>query len=319
MAVQFITDEDTGRPRRALPKVLDTEPSVYRPGGAPSTTVVTAADDRAGGAAASSPPTGVGFTTEIARNLSLADVLGEVRVDSRVADEAGRIAGLLSLRRRRVEGRSRGRSRAVSARFDGNGDDLDLDATLDLLAERRAFSTEELMVRRPTQTRRSVALLADVSGSMTGEKALVCAAAIGALASELADDELTVIAFWSDLGLLRTRESRLDPKAVLNDLLRIEPRGLTNVHGAIELASRELAQSSLERRCIVLLSDCVHNAGADPRNAARSAPTTHVLLERTGEHDAWLGQRIARAGGGRYRPVTTIGEVAPALDALLGP
>lgn len=318
MAVQFITDEDAGRPRRALPKVLDTEPSVYRPGGAPSTTVVTAADGGRGGGAAPAPPTGVGFTTEIPRNRPLADVLGEVRVDLRVADEASRIAGLLSLRRRRVEGRSRGRSRAVSTRYDGNGDDLDLDATLDLLSERRAFSAEELTVRRPTQTRRSVALLADVSGSMTGEKALVCAAAIGALASELADDELTVIAFWSDLALLRTRASRLDPKAVLNDLLRIEPRGLTNVHGAIELASRELAQSSLERRCIVLLSDCVHNAGPDPRNAARAAPTTHVLLERTGEHDAWLAQRIARAGGGRYRTVTTIHEVAPALDTLLG-
>ena len=319
MAVQFITDEDAGRPRRALPKVLDTEPSVYRPGGAPSTTVVTGGDDGTGGVAAASPPTGVGFTIEVARNRPLADVLGEVRVDSQVADEARRIAGLLSLRRRRVEGRSRGRSRAVSARYDGNSDDVDLDATLDLLAERRAFSAEELTVRRPTQTRRSVALLADVSGSMTGEKALVCAAAIGALASELADDELTVIAFWSDLALLRTRASRLDPKAVLNDLMRIEPRGLTNVHGAIELASRELAQSSLERRCIVLLSDCVHNAGPDPRNAARAAPATHVLLERTGEHDAWLAQGIARAGGGRYRTVTDLHEVAPALDALLGP
>jgi Mg-chelatase subunit ChlD len=318
VAVQFITDEDAGRPRRALPKVLDTEPSVYRPGGAPSTTVVAAIDDGAGRVAASSPPTGVGFTTEVARNRPLADVLGELRVDARVADEASRIAGLLSLRRRRTDGHGRGRSRAASARYDGNGDELDLDATLDLLAERRAFSAEELTVRRPTQTRRSVALLADVSGSMTGDKALICAAAIAALATELADDELTVIAFWSDLALLRTRASRLDPQAVLNDLLRIEPRGLTNVHGAIELASRELAQSSLEPRCIVLLSDCVHNAGPDPRNAARAAPVTHVLLERTGEHDAWLAQRIARAGGGRYRTVTTIGEVAPALDALLG-
>lgn len=299
--------------------MLDTEPAIYRPGGAPSTTVVTAAYDGSVGVAASSPPTGVGFTTEIARHRPLADVLGELRVDSRVADEAARIAGLLSLRRRRIEGRNRGRSRAVSARYDGNGDDLDLDATLDLLAEQRAFSAEELTVRRPTQTRRSVALLADVSGSMTGDKALICAAAIAALATELADDELTVIAFWSDLALLRTRTSRLDAKAVLDDLLRIEPRGLTNVHGAIELASHELSQSSLERRCIVLLSDCVHNAGPDPRNAARASPTTHVLLERTGEHDAWLAQRIARAGGGRYRAVTSLHEVAPALDTLLGP
>jgi hypothetical protein len=93
---------------------------------------------------------------------------------------------------------------------------------------------------------------------------------------------------------------------------------LTNVHGAIELAAVELSRSSLEQRCIVLLSDCVHNAGPDPRLAARSAPPTHVLLERTGEHDAWLGQRIARAGGGRFRTVGVLSDVAPALSALLG-
>jgi hypothetical protein len=67
----------------------------------------------------------------------------------------------------------------------------------------------------------------------------------------------------------------------------------------------------------VLLSDCVHNAGPDPRLIARNAPTTHVLLEQTGEHDAWLGERIARAGGGRYRAIRELTDVAPALSFLL--
>ena len=294
--------------------MLDAPPSVYRSGGVESSVPLVGDGD---GSGITPPPSGVGFTSDTARVRPLADVLGDPRVDPRVIAEASRLAGLLSLRRRRSDGRERGRSRPKSARFDGNGDDLDLDATLELLAERRPFGADELTVRRPTRTRRSVALVADVSGSMNGDKALICAATIGALAGELADDELTVIAFWSDLAVLRSRESRIDSGALINDLLRIEPRGLTDVHGAIELAGRELARSSLTRRCVLLLSDCVHNAGPDPRLAARQAPTTHVLLERTGEHDAWLGERIARAGGGRYRGVTSIREVAPALDALL--
>lgn len=266
------------------------------------------------GASASGTTT---FTHDSSARRPLDEVLGTRRVDGRVADEAKRIAELLSLRRRRPEGRTRGRSRITSTRYDGNGDDLDLDATIEVLAERRPLRSEDLVVRRPTQQPRSIALVADVSGSMTGDKALISAAAIGALVAELAAEELTIVAFWSDVAVLRARQSRLDPMAVIDDLLRIEPRGLTNVHVGIELAARELAHSALERRCIVLLSDCVHNAGPDPREAARRAPTTHVLLERTGEHDRWLAERIARAGGGRLGQVAQLAEVAPALDALL--
>jgi Mg-chelatase subunit ChlD len=316
VAAELYREDDAGRPKRARPKQLDSAPTVYR--GGESGPVMTAAGAEGGDGSAVPPQGGVGFTAEHSTLRSLADVLGDRRVDSRAARDASLIAARLALRRRRTRGRERGRSGVSSAPFDGNADDIDLDASLELLAERRPFSADELTVRRPTRVRRSVALLADVSGSMNGDKAVLCAAAIGALAAELADDELTVIAFWSDLAVLQSRGSRLNPTRVLDDLLRIEPRGLTNVHGAIELAARELAQSPLERRCIVLLSDCVHNAGPDPREAARRAPATHVLLERTGEHDAWLGERIARAGGGRFRTVDRVDQVAPALDALLG-
>jgi Mg-chelatase subunit ChlD len=295
--------------------VLDAPPAIYRGGSVPGAILTGDGDGSASGA----PPTTVsGFTAEVARTRPLAEVLGARRLDKALHREVAEIAAALSLRPRRAIDQRRGRTRPASARFDGSADELDLDRTLDVLAEHRPLMAEEMFVRRPMRARRSVALLADVSGSMDGAKARITAAAIGALAGELLDDELTVIAFWKDVAVLRARESKLDPVTLLDELLRIEPKGLTNVHGAIELAARELSRSSLERRCIVVLSDCVHNAGADPRIAARTAPTTHVLLERTGEHDAWLGERIARVGGGRYRAVSSLGEVAPALAALLG-
>lgn len=305
---------DEGRPRRAKPKVLDAPPAVYRGGGAAG--MILHAGDGDGAATAPSSPES-GFTEEGATHRPLEEVLGERRVDDALQREVAEIASRLSIRRRRSPDDRRGRTRPTTARFDGNADDLDLDRTLDVLAERRSITSDDLFVRRPHRQRRSVALLVDVSGSMTGAKARLAAAAIGALAGELADDELTVIAFWKDLAVLRARASRLSPVALVDDLLRIEPKGLTNVHGAIELATRELQRSSLERRCIVLLSDCVHNAGPDPRLAARGAPPTHVLLERTGEHDAWLAERIARAGGGRLHAVATLRDVAPALSYVL--
>jgi len=288
---------------------------VYR-GGAAAGAIHPDGDGEGDGSSPSGPQSG--FTSETAEHLRLADVMGERRVDEALQREVAEIAGRLVIRRRRGAESRRGRSRPTLARYDGNADELDLDLTLDLLAEHRPLAGEELYVRRPAQHRRSMALLVDLSGSMSGDKARIAAAAIGALAGELIDDELTVIAFWNDLAVLSSRATRLDPVALLDDLLRIEPRGLTNVHGAIELATAELRRSSLERRCIVLLSDCVHNAGPDPRLAARAAPPTHVLLERNGEHDTWLGERIARVGGGLLRVVDTLGDVVPALTAVLG-
>ncbi len=296
--------------------MLEAPPITYR-GGSPTGTAVVGHDS----SETLTPPSGLGqgFTSETSKVRPLDEIFGKRRVDAALHRDATTLAARLAITPPRVRDRHSGTTRAGSARFDGSAGELDLDRTLDLLGERRPFTPDELYVRRPLRHRRSVALLVDVSGSMDGVKARIAAAAVGALAGELRDDELTVIAFWKDVAVLRARTTHVDPVALIDELLRIESRGLTNVHGAIELATRELARSSLERRCIVLLSDCVHNAGPDPRTAARVAPPTHVLLERTGEHDAWLGERIARSGGGRFRSVHTLHDVAPALTALLSP
>lgn len=247
----------------------------------------------------------------------LSEVLGISHLDDEIHAELQQIAANLALRGSPSVGRQRGRRRPALGRYRSGDDEVDLDAALQLLAEQRPISSEELPVRRPRRPSRSVALLADVSGSMDGAKARIAAAAVGALVSELVDEELTVIAFWKDLAVLRVRDIGMDPMAIVDELLSLEPRGLTNVHGAIELAALELQRSTREHRCIVLLSDCVHNAGPDPRSAAATAPPTHVLLECSGEHDDWLAERIARAGGGRQRPARVMEDVAPALSWLL--
>ncbi len=298
--------------------MLDAPPSIFRGGSAPGAIIPNLDGNDVSPAPSVAPPSAsAGFTTELARTRPLSEVLGQRRVDPELLAETATIASELALRPRRAHDRKRGRTRTISVRSDGGADELDLDRTIELLSEGRPLDSTELYVRRPLRSRRSVALLADISGSMDGSKARICAAAIGALAGELIDDELTVIAFWKDVAVLRVRASHLDPVQLLDELLRIEPGGLTNLHGAIELAALELSRSSLERRAIVLLSDCVHNAGPDPRSMARRAPITHVLLEQTGEYDAWLGERIARAGGGRYRAVSELTQVAPALSFLL--
>jgi hypothetical protein len=91
---------------------------------------------------------------------------------------------------------------------------------------------------------------------------------------------------------------------LLDQLLRIPSRGLTNVGFGLSVARSELSRSAAQRRTAVLLSDAVHDAGPDPRLVARSFPALHVLLQTDGEHDEplaadpWPGSAAASRPGG---------------------
>ena len=95
-------------------------------------------------------------------------------------------------------------------------------------------------------------------------------------------------------------------------------RGQGRSH-AIRLAARELAGVPTRDARAVLLSDCVHNAGPDPRPFAARLPRLDVLLDTSGEQDADLARELARLGRGRLRRIGTYTDVAPALSAIFAP
>jgi hypothetical protein len=67
---------------------------------------------------------------------------------------------------------------------------------------------------------------------------------------------------------------------------------------------------------VLLLSDCVHNAGPDPRLTAARLPRLDVLLDTSGEDDVDLGRDLARLGRGRLRLVRGHRDVARALSSV---
>jgi Mg-chelatase subunit ChlD len=177
---------------------------------------------------------------------------------------------------------------------------------------------DDIVVRERVRTRRSVVLAVDVSGSMRGERVRTAAATVGALAAELSRDHLAVVAFWSDAAVLVPLGHRVAPATLLDTLLRIPARGLTNVSFPLVVARRQLARAPARDARVLLLSDCVHNAGPDPRHAAAGLPRLDVLLDASGEHDRELGRDLARLGRGRLAVVTRYPDVAPAVSRLFG-
>jgi hypothetical protein len=103
---------------------------------------------------------------------------------------------------------------------------------------------------------------------------------------------------------------QMAPLAVLDLLLRVPAQGLTNVAFALEVAACQLAGVPPRDARVLLLSDCVHNAGPDPRLFAARLPRLDVLLDVSGERDVDLGRDLARTGRGRLRLVRAHRDVA---------
>ena len=258
-----------------------------------------------------------GSTDEPAELVALAD-LETTEVDERLARQRARkIAARLAVPRPRRDTRAHGGiGELESVPYRAGSDDIDLDRTLDVLAGTPMPEDEDIVVRERERTRRAVVLVIDVSGSMKGERVRTAAATVGALAGELHRDRLAVVAFWSDAAVLVRLGEPVPPLRVLDVLLRVPARGLTNVAFALQVAEQQLAGVLRRDARVLLLSDCVHNAGPDPRPAAARLPRLDVLLDTSGEEDVELGRDLARMGRGRLRLVRHHRDVAAALTAV---
>jgi len=263
------------------------------------------------------PPPGItGFTEDEA---SEADAEEEgATIDPAVAAAARAIAARLAfVRPPERTPRARGAGALRTVRYADGADEIDLDHTFEAIVERRPLQREDIYVHERRRTKRAVMLAVDVSGSMRGERIRTAAATVGALSAELARDDLGVVAFWSDAAVLLRLGEKATLEHLVDQLLAIEPIGLTNVSFPLEFAERELLGASDGRKRVLLLSDCVHNAGKDPRGVASRLPRLDILLDASGERDPELAGDLARAGRGIVQTVRNYGDVAPALGRIL--
>ncbi|MGH3468480.1 MAG: vWA domain-containing protein [Thermocrispum sp.] len=309
-------------PLRRRPKQLSELPALYQSGSG-NPLVVDPADSRGqGDLSQAAGGQGVLVTAQRADLRDLAELLEDRAPDREVAAMAQRIARRLSIRRRPRNPRAdRGAGKLASVPYRYRSDDIDLDRTIEVLTELPAPEDTDIVVRERMRSRRAVVLVVDVSGSMRGEKVRTAAATVSALSADLVGigtgNQLALVAFWADAALLKPLEAQVPGPRLLDQLLRIPARGLTNVHFGMTVAHAELARSAARRRTTILLTDAVHNAGPDPRAMARRFPELHVLLQTDGEHDTPLAADLARLGHGHLAPVATHRDVAAALNRLL--
>lgn len=303
------------QPLKRKPKTLTEEPTVFEASAGSGGMVLRASSSGKQGTGKRAPASATGgFTNDPAEQAVLAE---QVDAEPEVKRRARQIASSLSVPRPRTENQAkRGHGRLASLPYQGGADDIDLDATLESLSENPVPDDEDIIVRDRAQTQRSVVLLVDVSGSSKGERILTNAAIVGALASELGREQLAVIAFWSDAAVLTDFDQAVRPQELLEQVMRIPARGLTNVDFPLQLAVDRLATEPQATARAILFSDCVHNAGPDPRVIAAQLPRLDLLIDASGENDVDLGQQLADAGHGMACLVRDHRQVSRAISSI---
>jgi len=307
------------RPFRRKPKQLDTEPDLLIASSGGGYVLADSRRDRRTAAFGERPGSrGAAGVTDETGDL---DSPPPPEVDENARARARLIARTLALAS--VLGpRKAPRSASgtlVTRRWRGDSDEIDLDRTLEAIAAEPLPTDDDILVRQRVRRRRNIILVVDVSGSARGEQVRTAAATAGAVSGELTRDAVGIVAFWSAAALVSPLGEHIRPDTVVDRLLALPAQGLTNVSFALGVAADELRGTRTADSRVLLLSDCVHNAGPDPRTIAAMLPRLDVLIDVSGEHDLDLGRDLAAVGHGRCLPVTGYRDVAPALHRIFAP
>lgn len=246
----------------------------------------------------------------------LADMAGAT--DARLRALARRLAGRVMVDVARVGARRRrgiGRLRTVAmSRAEG---DLDLDTSMEAIAESRAAGTaldpDRAHVTAWQRPSTAVCLLVDRSGSMAGE-ALAAAAVAAAAVVLRAPQDCSVVCFSDRAVVVKGQDEHRDPDAVVSDVLGLRGFGVTDLGLGLRTAAHQLARSGAGRRVAVVLSDCRATAGGDPLPHAAGIDEVVVLAPEGDTADA---EAFAEALGARWAPLAGPASVPEALARVL--
>ncbi len=211
--------------------------------------------------------------------------------------------------------KTRGVRRLGAGRRDDG--DLDLERTLSRMSGSWPPAADEIATRAWRARQRSVVLLVDASGSMSGlALAMAAIAAAGVVLAGDARLEPAVLAFSDSVTVLQRRGVARPAADVIGDLIALRGHGRTDIAAALRAAAAQLAGSAGDRE-VILLSDCLETAGGDPAAALAGIDRLYVLSSLPTPETIGAGVRLARAGGGFSQPISSLADLGPALTRAL--
>lgn len=200
--------------------------------------------------------------------------------------------------------------------FAFEGDEIDLEKTLEARLEHPLPSYEHIYVLDRKKYRRAAVIVMDASGSMQGENLSMAAIAVASLAMNLdARDEYGVVLFSEKAKICKRVDQALPLDRVLNEIMHIRPEGRTNIQLGLAAALGEIQRSTIEAKIGILLTDGQQNVGVDPLPLAGRFPKLHVINLPGGK--AEFSRKIAECGRGSCICLQSMFDVPQAIIKCL--
>jgi hypothetical protein len=207
----------------------------------------------------------------------------------------------------------------VSAPFKFQGDEIDLDRTLEQVFEHAAlsaFAYEDIFVLDRKKHEKAVVIMMDASGSMQGINLSMAAIATSSLAMNLnLKDQYAVILFSDRFNIFKKIDQPRYLDDILTGILTSLPEGRTNIGAGLSAGLGELQRANVQHRIGILLTDGWQNAGIDPVKVAMRFPQLHVVGLPGG--NPVLSKKIAKVGRGHFLAVNSILEIPKAIATCL--
>ena len=147
---------------------------------------------------------------------------------------------------------------------------------------------------------------------MSGRPLATAAVAASAVAFRAPSDH-SVLAFASDVIVVKSQDVARPAEDVVTDLLLLRGHGTTDLALALRAAHAQLERSRSARRIAVLLSDCRATVEGDVVAAAARFDELWVMAP---EGDSEEAERLASAVGARIVTVSGPSAVADAFARL---
>ena len=212
---------------------------------------------------------------------------------------------------------SRGIGRLVTAPYQPDGGDLDIERSLEGIvaarAAQRLVEPEELTIRAWARPATAWCLVVDRSGSMHGRPLATAALAAAAVAVR-AEREYAVLSFGREVVAPKAMWEVRSPDDVIDRVLALRGHGTTDVARALWSASSQLHSAGATRRVTILLSDC---RSTEPGDAVAAARALDELVILAPEGDSDEAARLAEQVGARWTTVEGPSSIVAALGRVL--
>ena len=151
---------------------------------------------------------------------------------------------------------------------------------------------DNIVSKEPTKKKRSIVVCIDKSLSVLQLiHQIVLMASV--LSLSVKKDNFSIIEFDSEAHILKPMNKQTNPEELVELILNIESGGKTNLEDALDLAIKQLKDSTSREKIVYMISDLERTVGGDPLPIIQKIAELRVVYARTYRRVSFVDEVLA--------------------------